>query len=119
MAIDRIHRINEIIRREMGAALYHVGQNEEIGPVEISFVEADISKDLRTCVLHVSFLAPEERHAKLMAWLNKHRIDFQKHIAQHVGLKYTPRLMFRQTNSIVKGDRVLAILSDIDKELKS
>ena len=115
MAIDRIQRINAIIRREMGTALYHIGQNEGINPVEMSFVEADVSKDLRTCVLHLSFLAPVERHAKLMAWLNKHRVDFQAHIAKNVGLKYTPRLMFRQTNSIEKGDRVLAILADIDK----
>ena len=116
MPIDRIQRINEIIRHEMGASLYSIGQSEGINPVEISFVEASISRDLRSCVVHVSFLAPEERHAPLMAWLKKHRTDFQEHIAKHVGLKYTPRLMFRQTNSIEKGDRVLSILSDIDGE---
>ena len=116
MAINRIQRINDIIRREMGNALYHVGQNESINPIEISFVEAETSPDLRSCMIHVSFLAPPEKHAALLSWLKKHRTEFQSYIAKHVGLKYTPRLMFKQTNSIEKGDRVLSILSDMKDE---
>ena len=113
MAINRIQRINDIIRREMGNALYHVGLNEGINPIEISFVEAETSPDLRSCMVHVSFMAPPEKHATLLSWLKKHRTEFQAYIAKNVSLKYTPRLMFKQTNSIEKGNRVLSILADM------
>ena len=113
MSINRIQRINEIIRREMGNALYHVGEGDGVNPVEISFVAAETSPDLRSCMLHVSFLAPEERHAALLSWLRRRRTGFQAYIAKHVSLKYTPRLLFKQTTSIEKGSRVLSLLADM------
>jgi ribosome-binding factor A len=48
-----------------------------------------------------------------MAWLHRHRVEFQSHIAKTVSLKFTPRLHFRVTQSIEKGDHVLNLLNEI------
>jgi len=113
MPVDRIQRVNEMIRRELATALYHVGQGEEVDTAAVSFVEVETSRDLRGAMVHVSFLGPADRHDALLKWLRRHRVDFQAHIAHALQLKYTPKLMFRQTTAVEKGDRVLGILADI------
>ena len=51
----------------------------------------------------------------LMKWLRRHRVDFQKVIADKVSLKYTPKLFFKQTLSIEKGDNVLNLLNQLEQ----
>ncbi len=113
MSIDRIKRINEMIRRELAMGLFHIGQGEDADVGRISFVDVDVSHDLRSASVQVSIMAAEADAAKLMTWLRRHRVEFQAHIAKTISLKYTPKLFFKQTQSIEKGDRVLGILSEI------
>lgn len=114
MPVDRIQRLNEMIRRELAIALYHVGQGEGLDTAAVSFIDVETSRDLRGAMVHVSFLGTAEMHPELLKWLRRHRIDFQAHIAHALQLKYTPKLMFRQTNAVEKGDRVLGILAGLD-----
>lgn len=116
MAIDRIQRVNESIRRELSSALYHVGQGEGIDTVGITFANVGVSRDLRSAVVEVSFMGTPEAQIEMMSWLRRHRVDFQAHIARTVQLKYTPKLMFRQTSAVEKGNRVLEILSSLSTE---
>ncbi len=119
MSIDRIKRINEMIRRELALGLFHIGQGEDADVGRISFVDVGVSRDLRSASVSVSILGtPDQSHA-LMAWLHRHRVEFQAHIAKTVSLKYTPRLFFRETHAIEKGDRVLNLLSEILPEAAS
>ena len=50
-----------------------------------------------------------------MKWLRRHRVDFQRVIADKVSLKYTPKLFFKQTLSIEKGDNVLHLLNELEQ----
>ena len=119
MSIDRIKRVNEMIRRELALGLFHIGQGEDADVGRISFVDVGVSRDLRSASVSVSILGtPDQSHA-LMAWLHRHRVEFQAHIAKTVSLKYTPRLFFRETHAIEKGDRVLNLLSEILPEAAS
>lgn len=114
MPVDRIQRLNEIIRRELATSLYRVGQGEGVDAAQISFVDVSASRDLRNAVVRVSFLGDPQNHGGLLSWLRRHRIDFQAQIAHSLQLKYTPKLMFRQTVALERGDRVLDILSHLD-----
>ncbi|MCL1910390.1 MAG: 30S ribosome-binding factor RbfA [Kiritimatiellaeota bacterium] len=113
MAIDRIKRINEMIRREIAAGLLHTGQGEDLATGKISVVSADVSRDLRGCAVLVSIMAEPEEAARLMTWLRRHRADFQDLIAKNIALKYTPKIFFKQTGAIEKGDHVLDILDKL------
>ena len=113
MSVDRIKRINELVRRELAMGVFHVGQGEDAEVGRISFVDVSISRDLRGGVVNVSILGTEEQADVLMKWLRRHRVAFQAHIAKTVALKYTPKLYFKRTHSIEKGDRVLSILQEI------
>lgn len=113
MSIDRIKRVNEMIRRELALGLFHIGQGEDADVGRISIVDVNVSKDLRGAAVNVSILGNEVESEELMKWLRRHRVEFQSHLAKTVSLKYTPKLFFKQTQSIEKGDRVLGILSEI------
>jgi ribosome-binding factor A len=114
MSVDRIQRLNEGIRRALGSSLYHIGQGEEIDTALISFVAVETARDLRTAIVHVSFMGDAEQQAHSLKWLRRHRVDFQAWIAKEVQLKYTPKLRFMQTGAVEKGDRVLDILSRLE-----
>ena len=113
MQIDRIKRVNEIIRRELATSLMHVGQGEGAEVMRISFVEVEVSRDLRGTTVLVSIMGTREQADELMRWLRRHRVEFQSRIAKDVSLKYTPKLFFKQTQAIEKGDHVLDILKEI------
>lgn len=121
MKHDRLLRVGERIREELGAGLCRVGMGENVRRERISFVDARVSSDLHQAVVSVSVLgdpsadsaANEREAAALMGWLRDHRADFQKLIAEKVGLKYTPVLVFRRTNALENGARVLDILDSL------
>ena len=113
MSIDRIKRVNEMIRRELGLALFRTGQGEDAEVGKISFVDVTVTRDLREASVQVSIMGTDAEAEMLMKWLRRHRVDFQAHIAKTIALKYTPKLYFKQTKAIEKGDNVLKLLSEI------
>ncbi len=121
MKHDRLARVGERIREELGMGLFRVGMGENVRKERISFVDARVSSDLHQAVVSVSLLtdpasaaaANEREAAALMDWLRDHRVDFQKLIAEKVGLKYTPVLVFKRTTAIENGARVLDILDSL------
>ena len=113
MKIDRIARLNDRLREELSAALYRVAPGEGVEAGRVSFVSAKVAPDLHNAIVEVSILGDEEQARTLMSWLRGHRADFQRHLADTVGLKYTPVLDFRRTEAIEKGARVLSILDEL------
>ena len=113
MKHDRIARINERVREVLSAALYRVGAGEGADVGRISFVAVRVAPDLHNAVASVSILGGEDDGRRLMAWLRAHRAEFQRHLAEKVGLKYTPVLDFRLTDAIASGTRVLGILDEL------
>ncbi|MBR1837349.1 MAG: ribosome-binding factor A [Kiritimatiellae bacterium] len=113
MKIDRLARINERVREELSAALYRVGAGENVEVGRISVVAAKVAPDLHNAVVTVSVMGEERDGRAMLSWLRSHRAEFQRHLADKVGLKYTPVLDFRLTDAIAQGARVLGILDEL------
>ena len=47
--------------------------------------------------------------------LNNHRVRIQGLVARAIILKYTPKLKFAFDDSIVRGNRVLQIIEELEK----
>lgn len=114
MKHDRLARVNERVREELAAALYRLSPGGEVEPARISFVDVKVAPDLHNAIVLVSVLGGDDVSRKSMSWLRSRRADFQRHVADKVGLKYTPVLEFRTTGAIAGGDRVLAILDRLE-----
>jgi ribosome-binding factor A len=116
MSVDRLQRVNEMLRREVSEALYHViGEASfDIGAVTVTEVQA--SRDLRTARVGVSIRGHETERKAMLHLLDRHRGQIQALINRHMGLKYTPRLAFELDTSVEKGDHVLSLLQHMEME---
>jgi ribosome-binding factor A len=53
-----------------------------------------------------------------LTFLRRHRRELQKSIAEDIVMKYTPVLSFSIDKNVEQGDKVLAILEDLEKNDK-
>jgi ribosome-binding factor A len=115
MSSQRILRVNELLKREIADLLERVDFRMENTLVSVS--EVDVAPDLRTAKVHISVLGgDDETKNKIMKFLRTNRVILQKKIARDITLKYTPVLTFINDSRMEKGDRVLAILEEMEGE---
>ena len=115
MSSQRILRVNELLKREIADLLERVDFNLENCLVSVS--EVEVSSDLRKARVHISVFGGDDvLHENVMRFLRRHRAGLQKKISSDITLKYTPVLNFVSDSRIEKGDRVLAILEEMEME---
>ena len=115
MKADRIARVNELVRRELGIQLYRIVNRPDFDPAAVTFTHALTSVDLRSCRVLVSVLGDPERQERFLSILKKHRVDFQNAIRDNIVLRYTPQLHFFLDHSVEQGDHVLQILNQMEQ----
>jgi len=117
---QRLIRVNELLKREIAEDLFRLQPpGFQIGTVTVTRVET--APNLRQARVYVSvFNEPGEQSTETaVRWLNRHHAEIQKMVCARVKLKYTPRLHFKADYSLEQGDRVLALLSEIEEESAS
>lgn len=115
MKTDRITRVNELVRRELGLQLYRIVNRPDFDPAAVTFTHALTSVDLRSCRVLVSILGDLPEQERLLAILKKHRVDFQKAIHDNIVLRYTPHLHFVLDHSVEQGDQVLHLIQQMEE----
>lgn len=110
----RIKRVSEVIKRELG----------DIIPKEVSFAaklvtvqHVDLTPDLKNCHVYVSAIGTKEEQQAAIAALVAHRKELQHALSRRVIIKYTPHLHFSLDESIVRGNRVIDILQQLEPTL--
>jgi ribosome-binding factor A len=48
--------------------------------------------------------------------LNRNRVAWQGTIGRRLGLKFTPQLIFRFDEAIERGDRIMEILTELERK---
>ena len=113
MKTDRLIRINELLRREIGTVLYRLVDKTEFDMSSITVTHVVVSPDLHDARVLVSIRGHEMERRKMLHYLQRLHSEIQSEVAKAVILKYTPRLAFVLDTSIEQGDRVLDILAKI------
>ncbi len=114
MKVDRLTRVNELLRREIGSILYRVMDRSVVDVAAVTVTHVVTSSDLRTARVLVSVRGDEALHHRALRHLQSLHGDIQAEVAKAVILKYTPRLNFELDRSLENGDRVLSLLSSIE-----
>ena len=114
MSIDRLTRVNALMRREIGEALFHVIDEDGFDLSAVTITEVHVSRNLREGHVHVSIRSDAAGRARMLAILRQHRVEIQQLINRDLELKYTPRLTFELDLSVEKGDHVLDVLAHLD-----
>lgn len=116
MAVNRITRVNQLLRREIGEVLFHVVKNANINLAVVSITQVSVSRDLRNAHVGVSILGDERERARVLNVLRGCRADIQSRVNKDLYLRYTPRLTFELDTSVEKGDQMLALLARIEDQ---
>ena len=114
MAVDRLERINSLLRRVIAESMHTVMQGDSVAPGLITVTDVQCGKDLRDATVKVSVFGDDALKNTALDHLKHNAKRFQQIINREVRLKFTPRLIFKLDLSLEKGDEVLAILSKLD-----
>jgi ribosome-binding factor A len=111
MSVKRLDRINALLRREIGEALYHVFAGDTINLATVTVTEVSCAPNLRNATVMVSIFGDEAERRQILSKLSHKTKELQSIVNRDLTLKYTPRLRFKLDLSVEKGDHVLDILS--------
>jgi ribosome-binding factor A len=113
MPSHRQLRVRELLKREIGEALRRELPVEQAGLVTVNDVE--MSGDLKQATAFISILGSAEQQRSGLALVQRNRTRIQGLIAKSVVLKYTPHLRFVIDDSVVRGNRVMQIIEELEK----
>src|SRR5271170_2725569 len=109
----RHERVRELLKREIGEAIRREFHVNAVGLITVNDVE--VGGDLKSAVVFISILGNAEQQKRALQVLEEHRIRIQGLVGRAVVLKFTPTLKFVVDDSIVRGNRVLQIIEELDK----
>ena len=110
MTTPRMRKVNSTIREVLADEVERL-TDPRLELVSVTGVET--SPDLRTAVVYVSTV-DLERGPEAVAALTRASKRLQGAVGRQVRMKYTPQLSFRLDDAIVQGERIEALLRDMD-----
>jgi ribosome-binding factor A len=113
MANLRQQRVRELLKRAIGEAIRREFNVSEAGLISVN--DVDCTGDLKSAVVFISILGNADQQKRGLALLTEHRTRLQGLVAKSVILRYTPTLRFLIDDSIVRGNRVMQIIEELDK----
>ncbi|NQU40562.1 MAG: 30S ribosome-binding factor RbfA [Lentisphaerae bacterium] len=117
MSIDRITRVNELLKREIAAAFYKILPPEgRVDMAALTVTHVTTSRNLRYARVMISILGHEHERGTILREIRNHRVEIQQWINHNVKLKFTPRLDFHLDTSVEQGDHVLGLLQSMEDE---
>lgn len=113
MATNRINRINEEMKREMGAILREL-KDPRI-PLMTSVVAAEVTQDLRYAKIYVSVLGDEAVQKDALAGLKKASGFVRREVGRRLNLRMTPEIQFTLDHSIEHGAHINELLAQTQR----
>ena len=116
VSVDRITRVNEILKREIADLLQRQSFSEKYNAL-VSVTRVECSTTLKQADVYVSMFGIEagsDREQEILQALARLKGDIQRRMSKHVILKYTPVLRFLADHNRAEGDRVLQLLRELE-----
>ncbi len=113
----RLQRVRELLKRAIGEAIRQEVPVAEAGLVTVN--DVDVAGDLKSAVVFISILGSPDQQKRGFALLAKSRPRIQDLMSRAVVLKYTPKLRFVLDDSVVRGNKVLEIIEELEKDTRT
>lgn len=110
----RQERVRELLKRELGEIIRRTIPISAGGVICVN--DVGLAGDMQSAKVFISIVGTPEQQKLGAALLRQNLGAIQGLLGQAVVLRYTPHLKFIIDDSIVRGDRVLEILSDIEHQ---
>jgi len=105
--------VRELLKREIGEVIRREFDVSEAGLITVN--DVDVAGDLHSALVFISILGNADQEKRGMALLSRHRKRIQGLVGRAVVLKYTPTLRFLLDDSVVRGNRVLQIIEELEQ----
>jgi ribosome-binding factor A len=110
----RLERVRELLKRASSEILRQEIPTADCGLVAVNDVK--VARDLQSALIFVGTVGSAEQRKRALALLDKDTKRLQNLIGDKVQLRYTPKLKFIHDDSIERGNRVLAILEELEQQ---
>ncbi len=116
-AYKRATRVADQIRAEVADILMRRTKDPRVGFVTVTDVE--LTNDLRLARIYVATLPEDPHGAGALAGL-AHAVGFiRAELGRRLRLRYTPELIFQRDLSGPRGDRILTLLDQVERQAKT
>jgi ribosome-binding factor A len=116
MSLRRQERVTELIQQEISKLVPHL-KDPGIGFITILAVR--LSADFNVAKVYYSVLGIEEDRRRTQEALDRAKPFFRHHLRSLENLKNAPELQFVLDNSAEEAQKVLDVLSKLEKERES
>ena len=114
MSVDRLERVNSLLKRVIGDAMFRVLMGEDVSAGLVTVTGVACGKDLRNATVRVSVFGEEPEQKRVLGCIIRHTHEFERIVNRQARLKFTPQLRFVLDHSLEKGDETLAIISQLE-----
>ncbi|MBC1241431.1 ribosome-binding factor A [Nostoc linckia z18] len=112
----RVSRVAELIKREVSQMLLNGIKDDRVGTGMVSVTDVDVSGDLQHAKIYVSIYGTDEAKAETMAGLKSATGFVRSELGARVRLRRTPEVIFVEDRSIERGNKVLALLNQLNNQ---
>ena len=114
MASLRMHKVNELFKREIGHIIQRDLANPRIGFATVT--HAEISSDLTHAVIRVSVMGDEQQRRTTVAELNKAAGFIQHLLSRRITIRTMPQIQFKLDRSLDAVYRVQELLNEVHEQ---
>ena len=112
----RVSRVASLIKREVSQLLINGIKDDRVGAGMVSVTDVYVSGDLQHTKIFVSIYGTESAKAETMEGLKSSTAFVRRQLGQRMNLRRTPEVVFLEDPSLERGDRMLALLDQINQE---
>jgi ribosome-binding factor A len=113
---NRTIRIAELVQRELGTYLHTKYKDDAIA---ITVAGVEVAPDLKTGKIFFSIFGEETVVTDRFKWLLRKRGEIRRELAQRIQIKHAPDWVFLMDQAFSRGNRILDVLDEIDRQEKS
>ncbi|OZI11524.1 ribosome-binding factor A [Bacillaceae bacterium SAS-127] len=110
----RSNRVGEQMKKELTDILNRKVKDPRIGFITVTDVE--VTGDLQQATVYITVLGDEHKREETLKALAKAKGFIRSEVGQRIRLRKTPELLFEFDESIAYGNRIDALLREIDSE---
>lgn len=115
----RVSRVASLIQQEVSQMVLHEIKDDRVGAGMVSVTDVDVSGDLQHAKVYVSIYGTDEARAETMAGLKAATGYVRRELGHRVRLRRTPEIVFIEDRGLERGDRMLALLNQLNEERQS